>query len=66
MIVWQKEADLTRQNSLGFSVCAERYLKVEDLEQLRLALDEVKANNWPLLILGEAVIWCWLTISPVR
>lgn len=52
MISWIENADLSAKNSLGFKVTAERFVAVETLEHLELALKDVEQNHWPLLILG--------------
>lgn len=52
MVSWNSDVDLSGKNSLGFKVTAERFLQVDSIENLQLALTEVDQNNWPLLILG--------------
>lgn len=52
MIAWIENADLTSRNTLGFQVSAERFVAVETLEHLELALRDVEKNRWPLLLLG--------------
>lgn len=52
MLNWENNADLTAANSFGFPVRAERFLKVDNIDDLESALTEVKENSWPLLILG--------------
>ena len=52
MINWQLDYDLTRYNSFGFNSHAERFISVTEIDELELALSDVEANNWPLLILG--------------
>ncbi|MGH1462228.1 MAG: UDP-N-acetylmuramate dehydrogenase [Neptuniibacter sp.] len=52
MINWQENSDLSKMNSLGFRVTAERFTNVETVEHLQAALKDVEDNNWPLLILG--------------
>ncbi|WP_292957864.1 MULTISPECIES: UDP-N-acetylmuramate dehydrogenase [unclassified Neptuniibacter] len=49
---WQNNADLTAQNSFGFSVTAEHYCKVDQIDQLEDALKDVEEHGWPLLVLG--------------
>lgn len=52
MLEWITEADLSKANSFGFKVTAERYISVTHLSELKQALNDVKENGWPLLILG--------------
>ena len=52
MIIWIENADLSSRNTLGFQVSAERFIEVETVEQLELALSDVERNQWPLLLLG--------------
>lgn len=49
---WQTDVDLTHRNSFGFPAVAERFVEIDQLEQLELALAEVEQHQWPLLILG--------------
>lgn len=52
MITWIENADLSSRNTLGFQVSAERFIEVETVDQLELALTDVEHNQWPLLLLG--------------
>jgi UDP-N-acetylmuramate dehydrogenase len=44
--------DLRRHNSFGFAACAENFVRVETLEQLRNAVAQAQHNGWPVLVLG--------------
>lgn len=52
MITWIENADLSSRNTLGFQVSAERFIEVDTIEHLELALSDVERNQWPLLLLG--------------
>lgn len=52
MVAWNRNADISAYNSLGFKVTAERFLQVTEVGQLHDALNEVVENKWPLLIIG--------------
>lgn len=49
---WRKGFNLTDRNTFGFSVTAERYCEVDQIDELEEALEDVNNNGWSLLILG--------------
>lgn len=52
MLEWQKGYDLSKHNSFGFKVTAERFSEIDAISDLEDALSQVQDNEWPLLILG--------------